>query len=99
MSKNELKKNILKLMNNFSDSQKISKLSLFGSHLRGEARIESDVDLLVEFCEPIGYFELVRIEDKLTKQLGKRVDLVTASALSKYFRNEVIKQAEIIYEK
>jgi predicted nucleotidyltransferase len=78
----------------------IRRLSLFGSVLKGTARRDSDVDLLVEF-EPNkvpGLLGIVRIEAELSALLGGRhVDLRTAQDLSRHFRAEVVSTAEIQY--
>ena len=80
---------------------RIRRLSLFGSMLKGTARPDSDVDLLVEFES--GYapslFDMSRIEDQLSSLLnGRRVDLRTAADLSRYFREEVLREAEVQFE-
>jgi hypothetical protein len=79
---------------------RIRRLSLFGSVLKGGARPDSDVDLLVEF-EPgqaPGLFALAGIEIELSALLdGRRVDLRTAGDLSPYFRDEVVRTAEVQY--
>ncbi len=79
---------------------RIAQLSLFGSVLKGEDRLESDVDLLVEF-EPgavPGLLGLAAIEAELSALLrGRRVDLRTAQDLSRHFREEVVRQAEVQY--
>jgi len=78
----------------------IRRLSLFGSVLRGTDRPGSDVDLLVEF-EPgrtPGFLGLATIELELSDLLGGRsVDLRTAADLSRHFRDEVAKAAEVQY--
>lgn len=78
----------------------IKKLSLFGSYLNGTAKLDSDIDLLIELKPEaeIGYFGLVQIQNALEKQLQKKVDLVTPNSLSKYFQKEVLSVAEKIYE-
>jgi uncharacterized protein len=79
----------------------IRRLSLFGSVLKGTARPDSDVDLLVEF-EPgavPGLLGMAAIEAELCGLLGgRRVDLRTAQELSRYFRNEVVRAAEVQYD-
>jgi len=79
----------------------IHRLSLFGSTLKGIDRPESDVDLLVEF-EPDAkpsLLTMARIEIELSSLLGgRRVDLRTAQDLSRYFRDEVVRSAELQYE-
>jgi len=76
----------------------IRRLALFGSILHGEFRPESDVDLLVEFepgCVPgLKFFEL---EQELSDLLGRKVDLNTPQCLSRYFREEVVAEAEDVY--
>ncbi len=76
----------------------IRRLALFGSVLRDDFTPESDVDVLVEF-EPdkIPGFAFFRMQEELSKILGRRVDLRTPSELSKYFRDEVLSEAEDLY--
>jgi predicted nucleotidyltransferase len=79
----------------------IRRLSLFGSALKGTTRPDSDVDLLVEF-EPEAkpsLLDLAGIELELSALLdGRRVDVRTAEDLSRYFRDEVLREAEVEYE-
>jgi predicted nucleotidyltransferase len=58
----------------------IAALGLFGSWARGEQRAGSDLDLLVEFDGPIGW-EIVTLEDELSRRLGIKVDLVPRRGL------------------
>jgi hypothetical protein len=76
----------------------IRKLALFGSVLRDDFRPDSDVDVLVEF-EPgktpgLAFFAM---QDELSELLGRNVDLNTPSWLSRYFRDEVLTEAEAVY--
>ena len=48
----------------------MKSLKLFGSVVRGEARPESDIDILVEFSRPIGLLAFVRLKHRLTELLG-----------------------------
>lgn len=77
----------------------IRKLSIFGSVLRDDFTPESDVDILVEFEDDAtpGFFRLMRMQDELTKILGRNVDLKTPKDLSKYFRDDVINNAVVQY--
>ena len=79
----------------------IRKLSLFGSVLREDFRPESDVDVLVEF-EPghvPGFFRLFDMEEELSSLFeGRKVDLRTAQDLSRYFRDEVLANAQVQYD-
>jgi len=77
----------------------IRKLALFGSALGDEFRPDSDIDLLVEFYpEHIpGLIRLAGMEIELSEIVGRKVDLRTEEDLSNYFRDEVVKSAEVQY--
>jgi len=77
----------------------IRKLSLFGSVLRDDFRPKSDVDVLVEF-EPghaVGLITLAGLEIELSEMVGRKVDMNTPLCLSRYFRNQVLAEAEPLY--
>ncbi|TVQ30108.1 MAG: nucleotidyltransferase [Phycisphaeraceae bacterium] len=83
----------------FCRRNRIRRLSLFGSALRDDFGPDSDVDVLVEF-EPgatpgFGFFGL---QDELSELLGRTVDLNTPGFLSKYFRDEVMREAKVLYD-
>ena len=61
---------------------------------------ESEIDLLVEFEEDANYglLDVARIERELSELLGKKVDLRTSDELSRYFRDQVVKEAQVKYE-
>ena len=77
----------------------IRKLSIFGSALRDDFRPDSDVDVLVEFelQHPVGLIRLARLEHEISELLGRKVDLNTPGFLSRYFRKEVLQEAEVQY--
>ncbi|MEW6554660.1 MAG: nucleotidyltransferase family protein [Actinomycetota bacterium] len=60
---------------------KVKEIGIFGSFARGEQAEESDIDILVEFSEPIGFFRFIDLEDHLSDILGLKVDLVSRKAL------------------
>ena len=83
----------------FSRRNRIRKLALFGSVLRDDFTPDSDVDVLVEF-EPdtrVG-LRFFALEQELSELLGRQVDLNTPGFLSKYFRDQVIAEAEVAYD-
>lgn len=84
----------------FCRRHRIRKLSLFGSLLRDDFGPKSDVDVLVEF-EPdarVGFFKLYDLEQELSQLFGgRRIDINTPNSLSKYFRDEVLAEAEVFY--
>jgi len=77
----------------------IRKLALFGSALGEKFRSDSDIDLLVEFYPEYipGLIRLAGMEIELTEIVGRKVDLRTEEDLSNYFRDEVVKSAEVQY--
>jgi len=83
----------------FCRKNRIRKLSLFGSVLREDFQLESDVDVLVEF-EPgavVGLIRMAGMENELSQILGRKVDLRTPEDLSDYFRKEVMESALVEY--
>ena len=72
----------------------VKSLGIFGSYVRGEARSNSDIDLLVEYWQAPTLFQFVRLERRLTLLLGVKVDLVMRSALKpeigKHILGEVV---------
>ncbi len=87
-------------IDSFCKENKINKLSLFGSYLKDTANTESDIDLLVEFEDDVEYglLDIARMERELSEIIGKQVDLRTFEELSRYFRDTVIKEAQVKYE-
>jgi hypothetical protein len=87
-----------KKLEEFCRRNHIRKLAFFGSVLRDDFGPQSDIDVLVEF-EPgktpgFAFFEM---QEELSEILGHKVDLNTPGFLSKYFRDEVIREARVEY--
>ena len=77
----------------------VRRLSFFGSVLGAGFRPDSDVDVLVEF-EPEhvpGLLTLAGLEIELSELLGRKADVRTAEDLSRYFRDEVVATAQLLY--
>jgi len=87
-------------LTDFCKQNHIRKLAFFGSVLRDDFNPESDVDVLVEFEEGftpgLAFF---RIENDLSALLGRRADLSTPKFLSRYIRDRVSRDAEVLYAK
>ncbi len=77
----------------------IQKLSLFGSAVRADFQPESDLDLLIEFSPDhtpgLAFFSL---QDDFSKLFSRKVDLNTYQSLSPYFREQVLSEAEALYD-
>lgn len=97
MTKSDLRERLNRAIRQSPSRRKIRRVSLFGSRARGNAKKESDIDLLIEVDRPMGALEFVSIELFLSKELGTKVDLVEPDALSRHFRDDVLKEAELLY--
>ena len=71
----------------------VRSLHLFGSLARGDARPESDVDLLIEFDKPVGLFHFFRVQHGLEVILGRSVDLVMKDAIKRQLRTRILAEA------
>ena len=84
----------------FCREHHIRRLALFGSVLCDDFGPDSDIDVLVEF-EPgytPGLFGIAHLERELSALFGgRKVDLRTPEDLSRYFRDDVLRKAEVQY--
>jgi len=72
---------------------RVRSLSLFGSTARGDARPDSDIDLLVEFEQPIDLFAFTELQQALESILGRKVDLVPKNALRPRLQEPILSEA------
>ena len=86
-------------INNICNKQNIIYLGLFGSQSRGEAGINSDVDLLIDFNETKSYFQLAKVQEELESIFKKNIDLVLKSNIKDSLREYILKDLKILYEK
>jgi predicted nucleotidyltransferase len=72
----------------------VKEIGIFGSYVKNEQKKRSDIDILVEFREPVGFFEFMALEEYLEDIFGRKVDLVSKKALKphigKYILQEVV---------
>ena len=74
---------------------KIKMLGVFGSYVRGEQKKNSDVDILVEFSRTPGLFDYLKVENRLSDMLKRRVDLVMKGALKPNIGKHILR--EVVY--
>jgi len=76
----------------------LKRLMVFGSTLHGTAGTGSDLDILVEFYAGLTPgVAFARLADELSSLLGRDIDVHTAGSLSRSFRDEVLREAQVIY--
>ena|SRR3990172_11425480 len=68
----------------------VREIGVFGSCVRNEATEGSDIDILVEFNRPVGFFKFLELEERLGELLGAKVDLVTKAALKPYIGRRIL---------
>jgi predicted nucleotidyltransferase len=91
----ELKKNIAILSNEINFLRRnysVKAIGVFGSVARSEQKKYSDLDVIVEFSEPVGFFKFIELEYFLSRVLKRKVDLVTKNALKPAIKQNVLKQ-------
>jgi len=94
-SREEVFATLQRLKGELSIRFSVSRLGVFGSVARGEQTEASDIDILVEFSRPVGFFTFVELEEYLSLHLGAPVDPVTPDALKPLIRERVA--AEVAY--
>lgn len=88
---------ILQLIRPILARQPIRRAELFGSYATGEATANSDVDILVEFTEPVSLLAFVGIKLALEDALQRKVDLVEYHTLKPALRGRILAEAIPIY--
>ena len=74
----------------------VKEIGVFGSYVRGEQKKSSDIDILVEFEESIGFFKFLEMEEHISEILGVKVDLVTKNALKPRIGEHILKEVVAI---
>jgi len=95
MDNKDLKKKLKKLKPVLEKNYKVKTIGLFGSFAKNEANEDSDVDILVQFSEDIGW-EFVDLKQFLEENLEREVDLVTVEALKPELKEEILR--DVIYQ-
>lgn len=83
----------------FCRHYQVRELAVFGSFLRDDFRVDSDLDLLVEFAPEaeIGFLILARMGRELSEILNRRVDLVPKGGLKPKIRKEILESRRVLY--
>ena len=78
------------------DKYKIKEIGVFGSYVRGEQRLESDIDILIEKDEPIGLLKLANLQNFLSQLIGVKVDLVIKKSLRPHVVKNVLNEVKYV---
>lgn len=76
-----------------AETHGVTRLAVFGSHARDEARPDSDIDVVAAFADTPSLIELVGIEMELSERLGRPVDLATFDGLKPRARARILAEA------
>ena len=74
----------------------VTEIGVFGSCVRGETSAGSDIDILVAFGRPVGFFKFLELEDRLSEWLGAEVDLVTRAALKPHIGRRILSEVAML---
>lgn len=95
-----MNKEIREKLNNhlpfLKDKYHVKKVGIFGSVATGKENKESDIDILVEFNSPIGFFDFIRLENFLSQILHTKVDLVSKKALKPAIKKDILKEVTYV---
>ena len=92
----EIREPIRQHMQEMRERFKVKDIGIFGSYVRNEQKKKSDVDILVEFKEPIGLFTFMDLEEYLEGLIGTKVDLVSKKALKPRIGKHILKEVAYI---
>jgi predicted nucleotidyltransferase len=95
LTASDIEKTLRTLKPLLSEKYKVERIGYFGSYARGEQTDDSDIDILVEFRQPLGwaFFDL---QDLLEEKLQKKVDLVSNRALKEQLRETILHQTRYV---
>lgn len=94
LSRTDIESKLQEIKPVLADKFHVSRIGYFGSYVSGQQNNESDLDLLVEFSEPVGW-SFFTLEKFLEQSLGLPVDLVTRNALKERIKEPILNQ--VIY--
>ena len=91
----EIKKIILPILK----KNNVIKAGIFGSYVRGEQKVNSDVDILVELEDELDLLDVIRIKIELEKVLKKKVDLIEYETIRSKLKDFILRDEVVVYEK
>ena len=92
----EIKELLIEQKPYLEQKYKVKQIGIFGSFVRGEQGENSDLDILVDYSENIGFFDLLKMEDELNQMFGIKVDLVMKTGLKKYIGQQILREVKYL---
>jgi len=92
----EIRKVLASHRQELKDKYKVKNIGIFGSYVRGEHRAKSDLDVLVEYDNPVSLLQIVALENHLTALLGVKVDLVPRRNIRKELKESILKEMVLV---
>ena len=88
----KVKKTISNHIDILTEEYHVKTLGVFGSYVRDEQTVKSDIDILVEFTQPVGLFTFIGLEEYLSKLLGLNVDLVLRDGIKPRLKDRILRE-------
>jgi predicted nucleotidyltransferase len=92
----EIKEILRKHKKELKEKYKVKSIAIFGSYARGEQKETSDIDILIDYYEPISLLKLIELENYLSDLLGIKVDLITKNSIHNPYVKKSIEE-DLIY--
>lgn len=89
----KIKKKLKKYKSELKKEYNLKEIAIFGSYIRNTQTSSSDIDILVEFTQPIGLIKLIKLEEKLEDILGLKVDLVPKKGIKIKLKESILREA------
>lgn len=92
----EIKEMLQKHKGEFKEQYGLKEIGIFGSYVRGEQNEKSDLDILVELENPIGFVRFFKLENSLSQLLGVQVEIVTKKALKLHIGKRILQEVRYV---
>ena len=92
----DIKRILAKHKRELKERYGVKEIAIFGSFVRGEAKEDSDLDILVEFDKVPDLLKFIEVEEYIESLLGIKVDLVRKSVIRKEIKDKVMKNIAVI---
>lgn len=92
----EIKETLQKHKGEFKEQYGLKEIGIFGSYVRGEQNEKSDLDVLVELENPIGFVRFFKLENALSQLLGVQVEIVTKKALKPQIGKRIMQEVRYV---